>query len=84
MCLAVGLGMSVTFQDGPIGEGFRNGAFVEDLLIAVRERLKWYQSGEFKCDENTEALRGVSRALNALDKRTAERRERGVEGTHTK
>ena len=30
---ASGMGMSVTFQDGPIGEGGRNGAFVEDLPL---------------------------------------------------
>ena len=80
---AAGLGLKVTFQDGPLGEGNeRNGAFVEDLLEVVRRRLRFYQGGKYACRENAIALTHVETALLWLNERTRERRERGVEGTH--
>ena len=80
---AVGRGLRVDFQDGPIGESGRNGAFIEDLLQVVHNRLAWYQTGKFACQENADALEHIVEALKALDKRTKKRRRRGVEGTHT-
>ena len=77
-------GVSVDFQAGPIGEEGRTGAFVEDLLFGVAERLKWYQSGEFRCRENAIALTHIETALLWLNERTRARRERGVEGTYEK
>lgn len=59
-----------------------NGAFVEGVLLAVAGRIAHYQAGEFACAENAEALEHIGRALAALDRRTQDRRERGVEGTH--
>lgn len=40
-------------------------------------------AGRFACPENVEALAHLEAALGALDARTASRRARGVEGTHT-
>lgn len=59
-----------------------NGAFVEDVLVAVIERLKFYQNGRFACQHNEEALGCLGKALDLLNERTRDRSERGVEGTH--
>ena len=81
-----GVGMSLVWQDGPLGPpGERrqpNGTFVEDVLAAVRDRLVWYQAGLFSCDENGAAIAAVDEALAALASRRADRVRRGVDGTH--
>lgn len=60
-----------------------NGAFVETIIAAARDRLEYYQSSKFKCGENAEAILHLNNALTALNSRTLSRNERGVEGTHT-
>lgn len=77
-----GLGLKVRFQDGPLQEGKRNGAFVEDLLMAGRKRLDDYQAGPFRCRENALAITKIEEALHWLDHRTRDRQARGVEGKH--
>ena len=80
-----GVGLQVSFQAGPVKEvGGRNGAFVEDLIMAAIARLKWYQSGEFECDENESAIHHLCLALDEMDNRTKSRQQRGVEGKHEK
>ena len=80
---ALGRGLAVQFQPGPVKEtGAVVGAFVEDLLIVAAERLRWYQTGQFHCPENGTALAHVEAALQVLNARTEERRKRGVEGSH--
>ncbi len=74
---------SVTFQDGPIGEVGVNGCHHEDLLTMVMHRLQWFQTGEYACQANEDAIGHIQRALHALGLRTLERQERGVEGTST-
>jgi hypothetical protein len=82
-----GNGFAISWQNGPLGRGETrrppNGAFVEDVIDAARDRLAWYQSGEFACDENQEALDHLNSALRVLDARTKDREARAVEGTHT-
>ena len=78
----VGPGLTAVFQDGPMGGGGQTGAMVEDMLLAAASRLEFYQDGRFACEENAEALEHVAAALEVLDKRTADRRQREVEGTH--
>lgn len=84
--LAMGTGLFIYWQDGPLGRGADrqppNGAFVETVLDAVAKRLEFYQSSRFACAENAEALRLVSEAMNVLDARTKAREAAGVEGTH--
>jgi len=70
----------INFQSGPIGEGGVNGAQNEDLIAVVLDRLQCFQGGEFPCEENQEAIDHLSKALEALNRRTAKRIERGVEG----
>jgi hypothetical protein len=74
----------VNFQNGPIKESNPSGIFIEDLLVIVIDRLEGFQSGEFACDSNQVAMDAVRGALLSLNARTADRRERGVEGTNQK
>lgn len=87
--VVAGTGFTITWQDGPLGRGEHrvepNGAFVEDVLSAVLERLTFYQEvrgGKFSCTENATAISYIEGALTALDSRTKSREDRGVEGTH--
>ena len=73
---------TINFQNGPIGEAGINGVHNEDLLVIVLDRLKSFQSGDFKCRENAIALTKLEEALMWLNKRTSERVKRGVEGTY--
>jgi hypothetical protein len=83
-------GIAITWQNGPLGRGAEreepNGAFVEGVLQAAIGRLQFYQTasgGKFACRENALALTKLEEALMWLDKRTADREARQVEGTHT-
>ena len=61
---ALGRGLAIQYQPGPVLEiGAVVGAFVEDPLIAVLERLRWYQKGHFSCEENAVAIKHVEAAL---------------------
>lgn len=81
-----GIGMAINWQDGPLGRGEdrkeSNGAFVEDVIAAAKQRIEFYQESEFACKENAMALSYLERALSILDDRTKEREARSVEGTH--
>lgn len=81
-----GRGFRIDWQDGPlVVDGERvdpNGAFVEDVLEAVRGRIAFYQASEFACRENALALTKIEEAMHWLDHRTRDREARGVEGTH--
>lgn len=83
-----GVGIEIMWQDGPLGRGTDrkepNGAFVEDVLNAAIGRLQFYQGSKFNCRENQIALTHMETALLWLQKRTADREARGVEGTHAK
>ena len=72
---------NVEFQNGPVKEEGINGCHNEDLIAIVIDRLEGFQSGQFKCEENGEALLHLQAALAALNSRTAKRKARGVEGT---
>ncbi len=78
-----GIGFCIAWQRGPINEpeGERNGAFIEDVLQAVKSRIEYHQSGPFACDENKMALSHINLALEQLSVRTQSRKARGVEGT---
>jgi len=74
----------LAFQPNTIPEVGVKGFTNECVLAIVRERLTEFQSGPFPCQENKAALAAVEDALRWLEKRTASRVERGVEGTHAK
>jgi hypothetical protein len=71
------------FQNGPIAEVGVNGITHEALLAVLIDRLRGFQSGQFKSKENACALTHLEEALHWLNQRTIERMRRGVEGTHT-
>jgi hypothetical protein len=80
-------GAKVYWQNGPLKmpdgtSRARNGAFVEEVLLIVADRLLHYQEGKFACRENALALKHIEGALLALELRTAQRVQQGVEGTH--
>jgi len=60
----------------------RTGAFVEDVIDAAIERLRFYQDSSFACGHNQVALDHLVAAAQALSERTAESEARGVEGTY--
>lgn len=85
-----GTGIAIVWQIGPLGRGAErqepNGAFVEGVIQAAIGRLQFYQTasgGRFACRENAIALTHLETALLWLNKRTADREAREVEGTHT-
>jgi hypothetical protein len=81
-----GVGIQIEWQNGPLGRGGDrkepNGAFVEGVIKAAIDRLEWYNSGSFRCRENSLAITHLEEALHWCNHRTAAREERGVEGTH--
>lgn len=74
----------IGFQNGPLQENPVNGVSQEALLAIVIDRLRSFQSGEFKCRENAVALTHIETALLWLKARTIERTARGVEGKNQK
>ena len=84
-----GVGFHITWQHGPLGRGEDrvepNGAFVEGVLEAAINRIQFFQKasgGKFACRENAIALTHLETALLWLEKRTADREARAVEGTY--
>ena len=73
----------ITFQNGPRNEvGSIHGVIDSDLLEVVRDRLTAFQSGDYACAENANALRHIEEALFWLNQRVENRAERGVLGTN--
>lgn len=81
-----GIGIDIEWQRGPLGRGPErkepNGAFVETVIAAAKQRIEYYQKTKFTCRENALAITKLEEALMWLDKRTRDREDRGVEGTH--
>lgn len=81
-----GVGLSIQWQNGPLGNGEDrkkpNGAFVETVISAAIQRLEFFQDSKFKCRENALAITKLEEALHWLEHRTKKREERKVEGTH--
>ena len=75
----------VKFQRGPRNvEGSTKGVIDSDLLEIVRNRLACFQSGEFACEYNDQALFYVEEALKWLNKRVEDRIARNALGTYNK
>lgn len=60
----------------------QDGTTLEEMLRVSIERLKMLNE-RFSCRENAIAITKMQEALMWLNERTRERKERGVEGTHT-
>lgn len=65
----------------PVGDSGFNGISNEALLAVIIDRMRGFQSGEFKCRENAIALTHLEDAMHWLQHRTRHRVARGVEGT---
>jgi hypothetical protein len=76
--VSMGIGFTIAWQRGPINEAGRNGAFVMEVLDAVRSQLEYFQNSKYQCDENQAALDLLSQAMQVLQ---ARRDRRAVEGT---
>lgn len=70
---------TVKFQTGPVGEVGHNGIQNEQLIAAIVHRLGVLNKA-FPCRENSIAITHLETALLWLERRTADRRKRGVEG----
>lgn len=70
----------ISFQKGAVNEAGVNGISDECLLAIVKDRLQGFQRGEFSCRENAIALTKLEECIMWLNKRSADRIERGVEG----
>ena len=81
-----GVGLEINWQDGPLGRGETrkepNGAFVETIISAAIQRLKFFQESKFNCPENQDAIGSLTAALECLELRTKNRENAGIEGTH--
>lgn len=92
-----GVGIDIKWQEGPLGwdyvkntypEGVTpNGAFTEDICLALIERVKFFQeggtpAGKFKCRENAIVLTHLEEALMWMQKRHDARVARNVQGEH--
>jgi len=66
-------------QDG----SYENGTTLEEMLRVSIERLVDLNS-RFSCRENSIAITKMQEALMWLNKRTENRKDRGVEGKHIK
>ena len=60
---------AMEFQRGAIKEHGVNGIQIEDLLHICKHRLECFQSSEFACRENKEALEHINIALEYLNMR---------------
>lgn len=78
-----GLGFRIKWQDGTVPEFSHNGATPSDIIIAVRERLEFFQTNapELANEFNVRAIEHLNCALEELSARVADRQERGVYGT---
>lgn len=81
-----GRGLTIYWQNGSLGRGDDrlepNGAFVETVIDAAKQRIEYYQQSNFKCRENALAITKLEEALHWLNSRTQRRENQGVEGTH--
>ena len=84
--VSCGKGFTISWQNGPLGRGIDrkepNGAFVETIIAAAKDRIEFYQKSRFNCEENARAILHLEAALDILNNRTKDREKREVEGTH--
>lgn len=75
---------TVNFQKGLIEENGLNGIFIEDLIMICIDRLEFFQSSNFSCRENACCITKLQEALMWLNKRTSNRKKRGIQDTYRK
>ena len=73
----------ITFYKMNEDKTFENGTTLEELLSVGIKRLADLNN-RFSCRENSLAITKMQEALMWLNKRTEDRKKRGVEGKHLK
>lgn len=68
---------TIEFQNGPVATEGINGLTNEVLLAILIHRTETLDA-QYPCDENKEAIEHMKKALEAFNKRTANRKARGV------
>lgn len=63
--------LNIQFQSGAIVDGQWNGITNEVLLAIVLDRLQLFQAGEYPCDQNEKAIKGIQHAIDSLLDRTS-------------
>lgn len=82
-----GAGFIISWQRGSLRNddgSFKepNGAFIEDIIDAAKDRLEYHQQSQFACEENAQAIAYLQQALDILNERTKRRESIGVLGSH--
>ena len=75
--------ISFRMQNGPIKEVGRNGCQVDTLIHAARAIVSKLNE-KFSCESNEVCIEYLDNAIGALESRTKDREQRGVEGTNQK
>jgi len=75
--------LEIQFQHGPVAENGVNGIQNEELISLLIMRLTNLNQPPFNCRQNSLAITKLEEARMWLEHRTAERVQRGVEGTNT-
>lgn len=79
-----GVGINLHFQDGPIKKFGVNGTTNEEVIELLIDRINSLNTmldGMYACPENAMAILYLQSAKGILEKRTAQRVARNVEGT---
>lgn len=69
-------------EDGTKNDGITNEEVIKVLIHRITYLNEKWQSGKFYCRENCLAITKLEEALMWLERRTANRIARQVEGTH--
>lgn len=77
-----GPSQTLSFVEGPKESRVAVGTTTEEVIKTLIDRVASFQKGETYSDHNQDAINGLETALAALEARTADRVERGVEGTN--
>ena len=83
-----GPGFIIVWQKGPElkttdGASYQNGAQVEQVLMACKDRLQFFMNHtKLNCEENEIAFKAILEAYEALMKRTHRRMKEGTEGSY--
>lgn len=72
---------SIRFYEMNEDGSYENGTTLEEMLRVTIDRLN-VLNAKFPCRENSIAITKMQEALMWLNQRTADRKKRGVEGTH--
>lgn len=73
--------IDIKWQEGPVKEVGVNGCQIEDVLEVAAARLRELNVPPHNSRLNSLAITDIESAQNWLNRRTAEREARGVEGT---